>query len=255
MKCRICGVEYKDTDRFCGICGTPNPIFEAKPAVSHETTPTSDKSDEINELYDTVETVSAAETVDNDKNDNNDKSVEADQAKEDAVSREQTAASSETENSVDFPDPTAENIDSPAPVFFGGSDSSDVPVSAYDYDRPNAAETTGADSDVVSETQTYPAEGTVGTVSSEATGNKEVPESWKTNVGFETERISPKPDKPQKEKRVCSLSAVVVCIIVILFLSVALVAVSGLYLGEKRRGMNIRNGSVLSDQFYSYYFD
>ena len=141
MKCRICGVEYKDTDRFCGICGTPNPIFEAKPAVSHETTPTSDKSDEINELYDTAETVSAAETVDNDKNDNNDKSVEADQAKEYAVSREQTAASSETENSVDFPDPTAENIDSPAPVFFGGSDSSDVPVSAYDYDRPNAAET------------------------------------------------------------------------------------------------------------------
>ena len=64
MKCRICGVEYKDTDRFCGICGTPNPIFEAKPAVSHETTPTSDKSDEINELYDTVETVSAAETAD-----------------------------------------------------------------------------------------------------------------------------------------------------------------------------------------------
>ena len=229
MKCRICGVEYNDTDRFCGICGTPNPIFEVKPVVSPETTPTSDNPDKINELYDTAETVSAAETADNDKSDDNDKSVEANQAKEDAVSREQTAAPSETENSVDFPDPTAANIDS----------------------------------DVVSETQTYstdrnihgetPAEGTAGAVSSEATGNKEVTEAWKTNVGFENERISPKFDKPQKEKRVCSLSAVVVCIIVILFLSVALGAVSGLYIGEKRRGMNMRNGSFLPAQSHSYY--
>ncbi len=87
MKCRICGVEYNDTDRFCGICGTPNPIFEVKPVVSPETTPTSDNPDKINELYDTAETVSAAETADNDKSDDNDKSVEANQAKEDAVSR------------------------------------------------------------------------------------------------------------------------------------------------------------------------
>lgn len=263
MKCRICGVEYNDTDRFCGICGTPNPIFEVKPVVSPETTPTSDNPDKINELYDTAETVSAAETADNDKSDDNDKSVEANQAKEDAVSREQTVAPSETENSVDFPDPTAANIDSHTPAFFGGSDSSDVSVSVCGNDRPNAAETAVADSDVVSETQTYsadrnihgetPAEGTAGAVSSEATGNKEVTEAWKTNVGFENERISPKFDKPQKEKRVCSLSAVVVCIIVILFLSVALGAVSGLYIGEKRRGMNMRNGSFLPAQSHSYY--
>ncbi len=244
MKCKTCGVEYNDTDRFCGICGTPNPNFEVNPPFY--STETEHVITEPNKLNEETE----------EKNGTN-------------------AESAERENSADFPDPTAvTNVPDISTATFGGDRKAVTEAPRSDFSRitPPAADNVIKDTESGSEEVTNGA-GTDCTpftsVQEEGLGKKADFEFKAASNSSDASTVPNVPNAPnvpntsnapkkqkksklQKEKRVCSLSAVVVCIIVILFLSVALGAVSGLYLGEKKRGMNMRNGSVLPDRSYSY---
>ena len=55
MICAKCGREMPDTDRFCGICGTENPLFNTDPVQEQRETPVSGEQtggDEISEYID-----------------------------------------------------------------------------------------------------------------------------------------------------------------------------------------------------------
>lgn len=258
MKCRICGVEYKDTDRFCGICGTPNPIFEVK-TVTPEAQSGVEKPETTNEPYENKESDKQDVTESSEKS--AEVLAEGDEGKENIISEEAGDNPSETENTDPFPDPTLTDSCSSEPAPWNLTD---VIKQPEDYNRPNAPESADSASNGISEAQTSAesqdislSESEAGALNvGEAKSGGEASETGRTNAGLEAGHIAPKAEKrrpKQKEKRVCSLSAVVICIIVIFFLSIALGAVGGLYMGEKRRSANMRSGSVVNGNIYSYY--
>lgn len=251
MKCRICGVEYKDTDRFCGICGTPNPIFEVK-TVTPEAQSGGEKPETTNEPY--VNKESDKQNVMERSDKSAEVIAEGGEAKENIISEEAGDNSSETENTDPFPDPTVTDSGSSEPDPWNLDDVIKQPEG---YIRPNAPETAESALTDVSEAQADAAPQNISLSESVSGGvSGEVSEAGRTNAGVEAGYIAPEAEKrqpKQKEKRMCSLSAVVICIIVILFLSIALGVVGGLYMGEKRRAANMRSGSVLNGNIYSYY--
>lgn len=244
MKCEKCGAEYDDANRFCGMCGTPNPLLERKESQEENTeavfpdfTNTAEvpvyASDMPNENSEneagTAPSVISEEDQEDDAENKPDESVFPDPTKpltpfepfdaaqtvsDEQIVSEAEAQGSEAEETNDPSDPPEadKNPEAPAPQD-SFAETAKVPNNAaYTYAQPNFAP---------------------------------------TNHNKEKKRKAP------KEKRVCSLSAVVVCIIIILILSVACGALGGLYLGEKNRARKTsggRIGTVIAPSSYSEIF-
>ena len=225
MKCEICGTEYKDTDRFCGMCGTPNPLYDIKngtkitmPAPAEPVTEYTEPAEELTETAEPIlEPIS--EPVAPEPN---------------------------------FPDPTqsaaaAEPFGNIADTFHEADNIPEI-VEANEADEPAELSSTH---DIPQSTETQiPASVPK---PEEETNINAAPEITVTHHHTDT-RSAPrhkaeKKQKPPKEKRVCSLSAVVICVIIILILSVACGALGGLYLGERTRVQRMRQGAVVP---YSY---
>ena len=234
MKCEKCGTEYKDTDRFCGMCGTPNPLLEVKPVPE---TPVSNS-------FEYTESDQAAESNDTDT---------------------QTQA-----QAYSFPDPTKPQP-SPEP-FAAAPETADKPEADNTAEAsnisdiselseaPKAEAVTNEQEQTEQPTPESPVYHTSTVIQDEplyAGENKAVPQnkepaSSQPNIPKKSKQKLP---KPQKEKRVCSLSAVVICIIIILILSVVCGVLGGLYLGERTKVRKMRQGSIIAPYSYSDFYN
>lgn len=234
MKCEKCGTEYKDTDRFCGMCGTPNPLLEVKPVPE---TPVSNS-------FEYTESDKAAESNDTDT---------------------QTQA-----QAYSFPDPTKPQP-SPEP-FAAAPETADKPEADNTAEAsnisdiselseaPKAEAVTNEKEQTEQPTPESPVYHTSTVIQDEplyAAENKAVPQnkepaSSQPNIPKKSKQ---KLSKPQKEKRVCSLSAVVICIIIILILSVVCGVLGGLYLSERAKVRKMRQGSIIAPYSYSDFYN
>lgn len=197
MKCTVCGVELKDTDKFCGICGTPNPDY------SSETRSEAPSAAEA--VFETLKTEGAENILgapEEEKAAQSDKTLTEAPPIVPEVSDIKQEEAFETPNEAPKEEKTAEDMSeheeaqarevSPAiipPPFPRGNEYGRQPAPPpYMYGNIPAG--------------------------------REAPNSQKQPC--------------QKEKRVCSLSAVVFCIVVILILSVACGVLGGMYYNERR---------------------
>lgn len=233
MKCEKCGTEYKDTDRFCGMCGTPNPLLEVKPVPE---TP-------VSTPYDHTETENPAEINEPDTKIPDEPAYSFPDPTKPQPSPEPFSSAPETADK-----PEADNTAEASNI----SDISELP------EAPKAEAVTNEKEQTEQPTPESPVYHTSTVIQDEplyAGENKAVPQnkepaSSQPNIPKKSKQKLP---KPQKEKRVCSLSAVVICIIIILILSVVCGVLGGLYLGERTKVRKMREGSIITP--YSYFYN
>lgn len=216
MKCEVCGVELKDTDKFCGICGTPNPNYTTETPSEH--------SENI---------VNSVVLVPSDVTDNEDLKAED-------LTEVQTQSGEEPQSSGIIAEET--------------------------YNGQHAAESGEASEALETEKKAEP-ENVNEAQNAAMTGipannpRQTLPQQGYYNNGFAPppynippagyNAMNPQNQPKQKEKRVCSLSAVVFCIIVILILSVACGILGGMYLRERNHRLGISYGRNHTSYSYS----
>ena len=215
MKCEVCGVELKDTDKFCGICGTPNPNY------------TTDASSEYSE-----NPVNTVVLVDSDATDNEGLRAEDLTEVQTQAGEEQQNVGISTEENYNEQH-AAENVEA-----------SEALETEKNAEQENVNETESAamtGTPVNNPSQTPPQQGYY--------NNGFAPPPYNAPpTGYNAMNCQQQPK--QKEKRVCSLSAVVFCIVVILILSVACGILGGMYLRERNYRLGINYGR--SHTSYSY---
>lgn len=308
MKCSVCGVELQESNRFCGICGTPNPDFkENVEKLPDENGQSVEKSPEaVENIVENVENsgkINVENTVENVENsEENISRVEENAA--DAVTSEYEGISEKADgegiygsSEADLPLPGGEAK---------GSDTADMTVegnSAFDTAEDNAPKTPeetnafGAAGDsapkTAEETNVFGTAGDSAPKTPEETnafgtaGDSAPKTPEETNVfGAAGENPHQTPQvtsnfgagaanpynaqfspygeyqpqnhgypqqipqgEPGKEKRVCSLSVVVFCAVVIFILSIVCGVLGGLYAGERSRRVN-RTGMSYYDGAY-----
>lgn len=263
MKCEICGAEYKDTDRFCGMCGTPNPLLEVKPA------PTEYRSepDAAAEAQGVSEAYTATESNESIKTSDSGEAYSFPDPTKPSVPTEAFGGTSEASAPVpeSVSEPDSDNISEPvkitdtaeSPEASEVSENRETPAQHNAFDAENSGETDNTSEIDRSTESVYPASTSEPTEKTEAPEYPKQPYSESGSMPFNQSRPADprrKPAKAQKEKRVCSLSAVVICIVIILILSVACGVLSGLYLGEKAKARRMRNGTVTAPYSYSEFF-
>lgn len=207
MRCSVCGVELKDTDRFCGICGTPNPNLA--PSANSENSVVSDSDSVADDVVasDEVE-------VSGNKAENTDEVVDG-EARE--IAQEESFDTEMVRTEENEVGGQASEIDPQKKE--EGTNGVKFPQNEV---RFNAPPTQGV---------SLPPPPQYTTARAQQTG------------------------KPQKEKRVCSLGAVVFCIIVILILSLLCGVLGGLYLSERNLRIRTeqRHSAYYSDYYSNYY--
>lgn len=218
MKCEICGVELKDTDKFCGICGTPNPNY------------TPDAPSEYSE-----NAVNPVVLVDSDVTDNEGlRAEDLTEVQTQAGEEQQSVGISTDENYIG--QHLAESGEA--------SETSETSETEKNAEPENVKEAENAEMTGVpvnNPNRTLPRQGYY--------NNGFAPPPYNAPpAGYNAMNYQQQPK--QKEKRVCSLSAVVFCIVVILILSVACGVLGGMYLRERNHRLGISYGR--SDTSYSY---
>lgn len=272
MKCAVCGVELQENNRFCGICGTPNPDFKEKvgklPDEGSSAVENSEKSVENN-----------VENVENSDNSYVEKIVGK-------VENSQNDDLFSGENGVEImpavPDDIGKKADDKS--VYGDREeivsSSSAEISGFggaaETDAKTAEEENGFDTagDIAPKAEEINTFGGVGNIAPKAeeryvfgisgdnapgtpeTGYRaadppQVPPAPYGVYGQQNNQYYPQSPqgKPQKEKRVCSLSAVVFCGVVILILSIACGVLGGLYAGERSKRIS-RTGMSYSESAF-----
>lgn len=197
MKCTVCGVELKDTDKFCGICGTPNPDY------SSETRAESPSAAEA--VSETLKTESAENILGAPEEE---KAAESDKSLTEVLPSVPEAADIKQEEAFETPNEAAkEEKTAEGMSEHEEAQAREVPPVIIPPPFPQGNE--------------Y--------------GKQPAPPPYMYG-NIPAGREAPKNQKQpgQKEKRVCSLSAVVFCIVVILILSVACGVLGGMYYNERR---------------------
>lgn len=274
MKCSVCGVELQESNRFCGICGTPNPDFkENVEKLPDENGQSVEKSPEaVENIVENVENsgkINVENTVENVENsEENISRVEENAA--DAVTSEYEGISEKADgegiygsSEADLPLPGGEAK---------GSDTADMTVegnSAFDTAEDNAPKTPeetnafGAAGEnppkTPEETNVFGAAGENPHQTPQVTSNFGAGAANPYNAQFSPYgEYQPQnhgypqqipQGEPGKEKRVCSLSVVVFCAVVIFILSIVCGVLGGLYAGERSRRVN-RTGMSYYDGAY-----
>ena len=213
MKCTVCGVELKDTDKFCGICGTPNPNYGADIQPEY-----SEKAIDTN-----VTVISETENTENAENTRADDSLS-----------ENRAPIGEITDADPLENYTGQSTEEPAEI-------------NENKEEPNDGKTE----------QNVPAEETVRLIPPQREGfynNGFAPPPYNAPASGYNQMNESGRNK-QKEKRVCSLSAVVFCIVVILILSVACGVLGGMYLRERNHRLGNEYGRDHTTYSYSERID
>lgn len=215
MKCEVCGVELKDTDKFCGICGTPNPNYTPDAPSEYSENP-------VNSVV-----LVPSDVTDNEGLRAEDLSEIKTQADEEQQSVGISTAGNYNEQHAAESDEVSEALETEK-----NAESENV------NEAENSAMT---GTPVNNPSQTLPQQGYY--------NNGFAPPPYNAPpAGYNAMNYQQQPK--QKEKRVCSLSAVVFCIIVILILSVACGILGGMYLRERNYRLGISYGR--SHTSYSY---
>lgn len=237
MKCAVCGVELQENNRFCGICGTPNPDFkenggklpdEGSPAVENSQISVENNVENV-ENSDNSYVEKIVEKVENSQNDNlfsGENGVEIMPAVPDNIG-EKADDKSVYGDTVETVSSTSAEISG-----FGGAVENDAKTAeeenyAFGISGDNAPQTAEERYRAANPPQIPPAYG------------------WQNDPYYPQNPQG----KPQKEKRVCSLSAVVFCGVVILILSIVCGVLGGLYAGERSRRIS-RTGMSYSESAY-----
>lgn len=257
MKCSVCGVELQESNRFCGICGTPNPDFkENVEKLPDENGQSVEKSPEaVENIVENVENsgkINVENTVENVENSKENISRVEENAAETVTSEYEGI--SEKADAESIYGSTEENS-ALSDGETNGLDTSDTAVEessgvvATEDNAPKTAE----------ETNTFGAAGENATQTAHETSNFGAGAANPYNAQFSPyggyqpqnhgypQQIPQ--SEPQKEKRVCSLSVVVFCAVVIFILSIVCGVLGGLYAGERSRRVS-RTGMSYSDGAY-----
>lgn len=249
MKCLICGVELQESNRFCGICGTPNPDFKENfPNKNNELVENSPESVENNvENVENSDKICVENVVENVENVSpvEEKSDEVLSSSFDNIGEkadEDSVCGSDERNEDHF-DTEVNSADT----------AEQVTISTDEEDRTdNAPETPKEtnDFDLSRENPPQTAEERKNFGAGAATPYNIPPTPY---GGYQTQNHG-YPQQfsqslPQKEKRVCSLSVVIFCAVVIFILSIVCGVLGGLYAAERSKRIS-RTGMSYSDGAY-----
>lgn len=216
MKCEVCGVELKDTDKFCGICGTPNPNYTPDAPSEYSENP-----------------VNPVVLVPSDVTDNEGlRAEDLTEVQTQAGEEQQSVGISTEENYIG--QHLAESGEA--------SEVLETEKNAEPENVNEAENTAGTSIPVTNAKQTLPQQGYY--------NNGFAPPPYNAPpAGYNAMNYQQQPK--QKEKRVCSLSAVVFCIVVILILSIACGILGGMYLRERNHRLGISYGRNHTSYSYS----
>ncbi|MCM1055865.1 MAG: zinc-ribbon domain-containing protein [Bacteroides sp.] len=215
MKCTVCGVELKDTDKFCGICGTPNPDFGA---VGERR-----EAESAAGFFDGMGGANGISAADNIN--------ETERAEEAEVLTESAAENAGAVSSENYAEEALQTESEPTTE---PTDKAQADLPPTEREEPQN-ETADQGVFPAQTNQAAPPRGDVRYGSAFAP-----PPYGPQKVGYGA--ADGKNSRGQKEKRVCSLSAVVFCIIVILILSAACGVLGGMYLRERNYRLGIGYG-------------
>lgn len=257
MKCSVCGVELQESNRFCGICGTPNPDFKE----NVEKLPDNNVQS-VEKFPEAVENI--VENVENSDKINVENIVENVENSEENISYVEEDVA---EASVSVYDSISEKNDAES-IYGFAEDNSALPEG--EANTPDTADTAAEESSSFVTTQDN-APKTAEETNTFGTAEENVPKTSQETSNFGAGaanpcNIPPTPyggyqpqnygypqeiskSDPQKEKRVCSMSVVVFCAVVIFILSIICGVLGGLYAGERSRRVN-RTGMSYSDGAY-----
>lgn len=215
MKCEVCGVELKGTDKFCGICGTPNPNYTPDAPSEHSENIVNSvvlvPSDVTDNEGLRTEDLTEVQTQSGEEQQSGGMIAEENYHGQHAAESGEASEALETEKNTE-----QENV----------NEAQNAAMTGIPANNPN---------------QTLHRQGYY--------NNGFAPPPYNVPAaGYNA--MNPQNQPKQKEKRVCSLSAVVFCIVVILILSVACGILGGMYLRERNHRLGISYGR--SHTSYSY---
>lgn len=257
MKCAVCGVELQESNRFCGICGTPNPDFKENVEKLPD-----DNVQSVEKSPEAVENI--VENVENSDKINVENIAENVENSWENISRVEEGV---VEASTSVYDSISENADAES-IYSSAEDNSALPEG--EPNTPDTADKAAEESSgfgttednapkTAEETNTFGAAEENAPKTPKETSNFGAGAASPYNIpptpygGYQPQNYGypqeiPQGD-PQKEKRVCSMSVVVFCAVVIFILSVVCGVLGGLYAGERSRRVN-RTGMSYSDGAY-----